>query len=1775
MLAFVSSIFILFSVLSSPVPAFAYSCTKLFCLTDASNTTGNQTIQACAGTPAPVNYFNFWYNGTGPLNLTTGGIASANYTNGSTFSVSHTLTSSVPCVNFVLNGTAAPFTNATLQINATVYNLANYTNASLSCAGGLGCNGSMLTINYVSIETRNVNNIDLPSAVFMTFNNTTKTFTSSGPGLTDNATGYWAEHCVGVNVSGYCVNATPYTQPNTCMYHGTGFPDNYGECDINSSITIHAFDFISSNFTQQNLSIGTPLGLSLSTPMAMSMIMVFDWNPDSMQEQMHGISASNAGIYDYDTDALVYTLGATGGGGDGEGGGGSDNPPAFLTPNEIYRLNFTYSGSVYSFPFMTPTSGMTGLQVFLVNSSANINYRTVIGKVVNTSGNSVKDAVVYAQFYKGPGGAFGITLFNSSVTNENGVFSMKVPRTRTPGENPQGGDMYFPMYQFYIVSNQTNSSNSVPLYFSTTDSNSNKGYFVIGDNVVLPTLILKSGGQVSANVTLNSSRMIMSELSKFLTLGSGLSQDAVSGKFSMTSMFDNVNPPTNAYLTMLSPVGSPIVDFYGKNMSMGDPMRGSIIGVCFNNSFSVSNGVDTQITCSLQSPGYINLTVFTCTDVFDISQSDSSKCTDLSNEGNRNRRAGSFDFWFNTNGILRDSSGNVISFLSPEGTLLQSILGMGSSSTSNLTLPVPAGTYTFELVSPFDYGDYLNSYNGTSFTVSPGNTTNVYTTRGEMWDMNWIFNPSFVLSGTNSINLSIKRKGAATYLNTSHVSLNGSRILLLNRSDAAPGKTISFGFDSSKQIFYNNTFSPGTDFGLNAGKYLLLLNATNASGSNTHTAKFLIPIHAYDFQVGLDTGGFTFGSGQNISAKLFVYNTSANPPVGLNASAANVTITIYDPSGLNKTVAYTASAISNGQGAANITAPTDLGFYEIVATVRTDGCRVVGCGNNTVGVADTWMQISNINIKTSTDRHGYQPTDNVILTVQVSNATSGTAISGASIEVTVDTVSTPATGTTDSSGKATITLNPSTFGTNSRWSFNWHNLRIKISKQVGSDVMKLDTWYGFDVRGLDLFMRPDRPVYQATDNVTINIYGPIGDFSIPSSGVKVDGTTLTQGPLNDCAPTVGSTFCVSDAWGAGSKYVGLGNWSIGHHDVVITISQSGSEQKFYTGFDVNDKIITVSADRFSYNLYDTINLTVKLGYINGTAVNNANVNASLYKAQPPNDILVTSNYSSTTPAGVANMTLNASQPGFNYMKVNVSGQLQFIGVQVSSVKVTLLSAAPSSGGVGANNYNVTPGGTVTIYINASSAGVNIADSSTVKAALWAFGNRVDLPSNTTTSGNATITVQMPSFAPSQMYGLEVTVTTPNGEQGFAAPSMLTVTGGTALQMSTSADRSFMNPYKPGDVALLTTSLRYQDGTGASGYNITFEVGSEGTKPQTAGTVITDTGGSATKTFNISSNHTDGPYYLHAYITNSTDIQAYSGFLVSSIRVDVTANQSVYAPGETMNLTITVFNRTSGTQINATSGFVNIFNKNKGEITTNFNPTTQSQPYSVAVTIPNDANAVGTYPVGVIIFRNQSQGLGFTMVDVRNSSESLNLTLPSAITAGTSFVANISSSSNGTASLIAFSPAAKSLIYENTSVYLNGSGPYTANVTVTISNPGLYVFNLFFGGIGTTTQIIVVTSTTGTTPAVWAGTSTSANATSFTTSQDVYILSNTANSTAQVLTYDTSTNTTLSYSLPLTLTSGSRYYGVLNSTNLVSGRSYFVRLDTSSTTGLVTSMFVVS
>ncbi|PIN99939.1 hypothetical protein COT72_03840 [archaeon CG10_big_fil_rev_8_21_14_0_10_43_11] len=1713
------------------LPASSYavlqnSCQTLFCLSDAYNTAGNQSITICAGTLQTVKDFNLWYDGTGPFNFSSPefNITNATLLNGAPFDNAVGLTNETGggCVDLVLNATNAPFTNSTIQINATLFNKTNYATTAAECAEGVGCNGSMFTINYVALHALDEDDNPIQNTLLMTYNNGTKSFIASGPAATDTS-GYYAIHCLGQVDSGDCISPTPAISNNMCVTRGIPFPSEgegpSSDCQINATASIFAFDFITSNTSAVvNITPGTALNVILQTPAAVGFVSPQLYSTSPGMPSQPNIAELN--LTDYETDALVYHSVPPQGGGDGPKGGF----PFFIANNHFYNIQANVSGvGLRSYPFMTPSTGMTGADITVVNTTTN--YTAFIGKVINSTKNAVPNAIVYAQLYQGGGGGFGISFINSTVTDANGRFSLSVPTTQMISDD--FGSYPYPIYQFYIISNET--TDGVPIYFPTVETNGNRGYFAQSATVILSPLQLEDGGRVDINVTLNSAALVLSELSKVVTNGIGLLRSAVAGKINMLSIFTGVSLPQNLILSLLAPVSNDDVFFnlLGKNSTFGGGPGGSspAIGVC-QSEVTIMQGSATASTCNLSEPGSLNLSVTDFQNIFNPT-------------GGSPQLISQFNFWFETNIVIRNSvNGKTIYYLNPDGTILQDILGFGQNPDLNISIPLPAGSYTIELAPRFEMSRFLGVYNSTAFTITAGATTNVNLRRGNAWQVQPMFPDSMTLSDNNTLFASVM--GSTGPLNSTFVNLTG-HILFVNKSSATDSP-INFTFDPTGPgaNSFNATLN-ASELGLIGDKYWLLLNATNSTDGVTFSSTTIFPINLFDFVLGLDLPGFSFGTGQSVSAKIFAFN--ATGPVAQNTSA--IIVEMHDANGNAVSIVNASSGIADGEGTLNLTMPSSVGFYELTVKIEADG---------RYGVSNRWIQVSNLNIKVESERQKYKPEDIVKLNVEVLNAADNDPLVNATVEAVVDNSNTPIINLTGSDGKTSISLDPASLGTNGQWSFGFHNVQLKISRDTGTDVVRIETFYGFDIRGLDSFVHPDRPVYEATDDVFINMFFP-PDVSISSISAVVDG--------NDSVSFAGEQV------DGGFWHVNLSSHAVGHHDVKLTVTDANANsQKFFTGFDVNAYIIHAQTDKFSYDTNEHVNVTISVSYPNGTAIDATAVAATLFKAQPPNDINVSANVSTTNEAGRASVLLNASKPGFNYVRIVVGGQSQFIGLQVSSLKVSLLNATAGSE---VTSYNATPGSFVTLFINASNSG-NVPDDSVVDGIIWAFGNRIELPSNTTTDGNATISFPIPQDAPTHSYDLEVSVTTPSGERGFAPPVHFVVTGGTALNIDAKSDKPFQNPYRPGDVATFSALVSFSNNTAIAGKNVTFEIGSKTLKPTTVGTAITGASGVAKITYNITANNTDGDYFIHAFLTNSPSVQFYSGFAVSRLKVVVNSSKPQYAPGENITLNVQVINVTLGGEVNASSSSISIFTP-KGEIKQAFNTTGRSQPYIINISIPNETSVLGDYPVGVRMFVNQSVGFGFAFISIKSAGAQINLSVPS-IVAGESFLANLSSSASTTANLTVFSPAAKNLAYDNGSVVLSGGISQVTPVNITLASPGLYVFKAFVPGVGSETKVVSVAPASGSVPIIWTGSSVSTNATRFASNEDVYLLTNEANATATTITFNATSNETTSFSTPLNQVSGSNYYGVLNSTNTMSG-NYFVRLDISSATAVATNIFSVS
>ena len=1711
-LAFTLVVFALFSVHATTANAGGGKCSSTVCLSDAYNVAGSETLKVCTDSASPVLGYNLWYNSTGPMNLTNLGIINATYLkNGTAYNSAMGITNSSGCAEFVLNKTLAPFTNETIPIWATAYNNPNFTAAS-------PYNKTILTINYVALHTVDASGNAIPNSVIMLYNDSSKSYLSQGPALSASD-GWFVENCVGIiNASG-CVNPFNSTYNEICVVHGIPFPSQNGtyngSCQITKSGSAVGYDFLGSNSSQSTtFSPGTASAVVINKHTAVGFANFMTFSGNNPMNQPKQLFASVLNVNDVN-GTLVYSMINQQQVNKSKGG----VAPFFILPNYEYKISTSIPGmGNYTFSYMAPSTGMTGAEIQVPNSSVYAsNGKTVlVGKVVNESGSPMPNAIVYVQIANSGGGSQGISFINSSFTDANGKYSVTVPSTKIVSQ--RGMQMPYPVYQLYVISADTNGG--VNNYFPTIDNNQNRGYFAQGTTAVLPPVTVKAGGIIDVNVTLNGMGLVESELGHFKNLATGLVRNEVASKFTMVSIFSGVTSPTSLIIPLISPASTVSLALFGKNQSIGGPRNGSepVLGACFTQA-STTQGAIGSAQCNLTTPGYLNITVNSYNSIFN----QTSPVNDSSSY------AGSFQFWFDTKGIIRNQSGNPVMFLSPDGGLLGDLIGQGRNSPS-LSIPLPPGTYTLELAPDADFSQHLGVYNTTPFTITQNAATNLTISRSNSWDIQPQFPPSLILAGQNQLRLQVMQMGMPLTNSSINVSIE---FLYMNKSAVSNSVTLNYTSGQGGAAFIGKV-NPST-MGITAGRYWMLVTATSTIKGVNYTTKRTFPINIFDFQVGLDTGGFTFGTGQIINANLFAYNTSGAQPVGINATAGNITITLYDALGNKVITAATPSAMTDGQATANITLPQQTGFYQLVVKIVSS--------TGTEGVSENWVRISTLSITSSTDRQAYGTTDNVSLKIQVLNLSSTLPITNATVQAIVDGASTPATGVTNSNGVAILKLNPSVNSqTLGKWAFGYHNIKYTITKETSSDVMKIDSYSGFDVRGLSAQIVFDRPSYQLTDNVTAFTYFPPGTSASGVSAV-VDGNSSMQ---------------FSGTQSGGGYQINLGKYSVGHHNVKFTITDnSGNTQDIYEGFDVSAYIIKMQTDKFSYSKGEPINITITVSYPNGSVASGVNASVSLLKPQQQNNVLLKSSSGVTSTAGTYSAILNTSSAGFIAVKAIVNGQPAFGGISVSTLTLNLTD----SSGTPTSSFTGAPGTNVTINIT-----TNAPDSSTVNARIWAFGSPIDLPPANVTSGKAAIIFTIPSDAPQQTYGMDVQVVSPDGQQGFAVPSSLTVRGGSAASIITGTDRRL---YSSSDTAQLFATVTYENGTGVSGKYVSFEVGSKSGAIKSVGTAITDSSGNARISYPLS-NLSNGQYFMHAYLTNSTGVQQYNGFNIVGYNVRVTTNKQEYHPGDVINLTLTVTNATSGTSItNAQSANVYVFTPH-GQVQYSFT-LSGSSPYHVNLTVPSDSSAVGTYPLRAEVTSGQNNGAGGSIVRVVSTQGGLNISVPSQINAGQAFNVSILTSLNGTGSLTIFSPAINNVTYQNNAVSLINAT--WSNVTINLSQPGVYILRAQQNNVGTFDKAINVIGSGSNAPRVWTGTSLSANTTSFTTSQNVYLESNTANATARVFMND-ALGDTISYSVKLNQMNSRTYYGVLSSSLTITGDA-FVRLDTNKASGVANSLIKIS
>lgn len=1684
-----------------------------FSLADANPSQGNGgniTLEVCSPSEPPgVSFFNFWVNNI-PV-----GISEANFSqcragvfgnNESDFlSVNTTPCVENPpsfpvgpgqpykvCAQFALN---VSWTDGPIVINASVNNT----------PGDDPLMSRTWTLNYLNIKT------SIGNAIIMAQDDATKRYIYDGPALTDQY-GYYMEHCIGPLTGTLCVPQGPYL--GQCAIHGIPFPNTAG-CS-NGTQKLIFFDFISTNYTSaiKILDDNVPSLYNLTSTITIAMIQPqpFFGQPGEqpVQPQMN-----LSQIYD-EGGNLLYDIPTSGGMGS----------PAFISPKKKHTIRIrgilNDSGQIMPFDrnysFMTVDNGMSGAMITLKASNSST---TFIGKVINQSGAAVTNGIVYAQPLWGFTPPMGIGFVNSSFTDgTTGVFKLTVPKNIP--------------YKLVVLSNDTNPSTGSVIYNPTVVTNDGRGYSAQQDVVILPPLTIKNGGTINLEVVLNGAAGVSSELSKVFNLPEGPRRDAFSSRMAPVSIFDTVSPPTSMFLSLVAPVENVLLNIYGINIQGASNGPPPITHVCLNNSF-VSQGQISSISCNLNNtPGTLNLEVTDCRD---------SVFTCLNNQPSR-------DVWFNSKIVIFDAQSGAVVADVEEGSMAQEN-NFKPGQEGAIQIKLPAGNYKFAILPKFQWGAPLGIYFSGTAAILPDAFTNITVRRQQRgWEMQPMMPFQMRSQNSNPVAAAVYDFGAtpSEILNSTKINLT-VQALQLNGSYAgnmSSGIPLQYHFDLKipgpivNPGGFNGTFRP-SDYGIPAGKYRLLFNATTmvAANSQVHSATYSFPFTISDFDIGVELAKFSWANSETLKGKIFAFLANGS---GLSG---NATVTFYDFSGLQVGSPSTI-VVTDGEGALSIPVSqisSQTGFYEMLVVLNT---------GSTFGFANNFIQITNFIISTEFDRKDYKPEDVVKLIIGVANSTNS-PISNASIEALVDNNQNSTFGSTDASGKATLSLNPITISS-SNWTFGFHQIRLKIAYSTATEVIQQETFAGFEVRGFNVQIQPDRPAYQPTDNLTLNIF--------------FGGEPQQPQLLIDDVQTIPASIS-----GNGRPYIVVvvppnGGWAPGHHQIKFSFTQGSSTQTVYSGFEVNSFNIVATPDKFSYQVGETARVLVKVfDPQTSSPVQNTIVNGTLFKFQQSGDLQVGTNGTSTNTSGIAVLTFNLTKAGFHYVKIIVNGsQHQFVGFLVSGLNLRL----------SLDRQQYSPGESFNLTINVTGAD---ATGALVSARMFAFGQPTEIPSSGLSFGGvdpyyAYLVYQIPSNAPAITYFLDVKVTLANGDTGFAAIPVI-IAGGQKLSLF--SDRPFTQPYKVGENGKFTAMLiSAGNNTAINGTNVTFEIGSSTGTTTQVGSALTDPSGKAALSVPAASMPTtDGEFYMRVYLAENPQVQAFAGFRVSGLLVTLVSSSTQLTLGQNVTFNVTVLNASTGTNVTPTSGSIVIWDKNRGQLTFPMS-ISGNQPYSYTLSIPTDANALGTYTAIAVMTYNSLSGMDSILMRVQNASAPVNITLPSSMNASTQFLVNISvggASATRTAVLRVFSPAASNITFVNNSItFANGNVSVPVNITI----PGKYIFMAEVDGYGTATAVGDVTAPTGSfIYRIWTTNDTSGtNSTTFTAGQTAYIWSNAQNTTAVVMTQNATTGGTSVQELPVVIPSGAyNYYTTFSDT--VSGQTYFVRLDTSTTAGAATGLFKVT
>jgi len=1631
----------------------------------AAEENGNLSVTVEATSDEPVSDFRFWYDnldggGTqGPAEPGDENFVDARYDDGSSFSSDDTLTQNSGDqgrATFVFDSGSTPYDyeNNAFRVNATAYD-ASYASADTG-------NRSVAEFNAyrLSAQDHNGNAIENAPALLYDAN------TNESLGFTvTSASGTLVLDCYGVATGGTC------TDPDT---GSGGQVSQGGEQTFQAPISVETFALSEANASGK---VSPTRGETMLTADRPTSPAFLGWTDATSNTRPN---VDNVTITNAETGTVVWQSTNV---------GGEIAAPAFLQPNTRYTVTLENSSSFGTVQrsITFPTKGLSDARFNIVTGSTPTS--AVTGQVVNESGAPVSDAVVVAQPESATSGR--TEVYNSTVTDSNGLFSMRLPET----------DQLNSDIGFRIVG--TDTDGGTPIYYPTVDNNDGEGYVVQSGQTVIPSMTLQQGGRVDIDVTNNASQDSTLPASSAFTSLSKVSTAYPSatrtdGSYAFNTFAFGQKTPSSASVSMMSPTT-------GSNSQVAYNvwgLNGTTSHVCVGTP-SVAQGSSINSQCELDDSGYLNISL---QQYRSIRQQSTATAADVQDPG----------FYFGNVLVVRNAtSDEVVTYLGGD-TIQQFFLGSDTDST-DVRIPVPDGDYRVELRPRDEFGEATTVVDNSTYTVSANSETDVQLDRGQSFQLRPVrdrFRTSLTRGADNTLAVRAYDPATGNQLTGSDVRVTAQ---LRHPNGTVASERVQLDYNTTDESYDTTTLTPST-FGIDAGTYQLALTTSYTEGARTYNSTITGPAQVSGFQTGMELRYRSVQPGGTVQGQLFGFNSSG----GIDATADNVDIAVYNQNGRQVSSTNPSNGLSNGEGSFSVGMPDEPGRYRVATRITSDGGKQ--------GIASRWVRVTEADLDADTDRRVYAPSDTVRLNVQATNSTTGAGLADASVTARINgnRVST----VTDSNGEATLTLDPATYGgENNQWE-RGHPISVQLNYQTETGVITKTVRTGFGVRQFDVRAEPTARSFTPSENATISVRVPTSESVNSVAVTELDGSSVNITGDRVTNPS------------AGLYRVDVGQRAVGEHIVTATVTTDSATQKARTQFAVRSYALSASLDSRQVQAGETVTLDVNVRNPDGAAVDGQSVSASLNSTNPVREQDAGS--ATTDSNGDASISLSSDRSGFHFIEVEVGEQTRYLGLQVSNIDVRLEDAS----GEPVDGYQAEPGTTQTLHINAtnSTSGSSIPDGSTVRAAVFVYGDPVELGRATTTGGEANIDFDIPSSVPAREYGLLVQARG-GGDTGVTTGT-LNVSGSNAYQISAATNESALSP---GDTVELSSTVMTGDGAAVANEPVDFVVQTDGAPDRRVATVQTDSDGLATHNYDIPTDAADGQYVLKTELNESRSIQDYSGFSVRSLEVSVSAADGPYAPGENVTLTVEAIDSETGDPVTATGGSVRLALPGSS-VETSLSPS-GTAPYTTEVQLPDDSSISGTRSISVAVQQGSATDTDSTLVEVRDPTESANLSIAEPVVAGQPATVTVNGTVDETGVLTAYSPGANA-VANNSSVAVSSTGDTTTSMTV--DSPGTHIVRLTVPGVGAVTEVIDVEPGADD-PTVWTGTGLSANGTEFTGSEDIYIKSNEPGMTATVI----SRNST--YTVDLDSQSGDTYYGVL-SRDRPDG-VYLVRLDSDSATSV--------